>query len=271
MAAPGAAAGTARRPGRASPTASASTPTPRAPRRRHRRHGRLEQRQRPGAHGHRRGRQLRLGPAARRNDVLLRFDHAGRRAVLLHPAPRDARGRRGAGHPARRARPARGAGAPVPAARPPRPGRGHGADDHRRRRLGAGARRPGDRRGRRQLRDDRRAAHDATYQAVRATPPARPSSSWSSTIGRRPRAPRQAPHRARRGDVTPATPGSTVVLQLRLRDRFGWWPVQRHRLDRRSHTSFRAAPAPRGADPRAAHAARRRDGAGSSGTLAARR
>jgi hypothetical protein len=40
-------------------------------------------------------------------------------------------------------------------------------------------------------------------------------------------------------DVTPATPGSTVVLQLRLRDRFGWWPVQRHRLDARSHTSFR--------------------------------
>jgi plastocyanin len=40
-------------------------------------------------------------------------------------------------------------------------------------------------------------------------------------------------------DVTPAAAGSTVVLQLRLRDRFGWWPVQRHRLDRRSHTSFR--------------------------------
>ncbi|MEA2304244.1 MAG: hypothetical protein QOH43_1524 [Solirubrobacteraceae bacterium] len=42
-------------------------------------------------------------------------------------------------------------------------------------------------------------------------------------------------------DVTPAAPGSTVVLQLRLRDRFGWWPVQRHRLDARSHTSFRVS------------------------------
>ena len=31
----------------------------------------------------------------------------------------------------------------------------------------------------------------------------------------------------------PATPGARVVLQLRLRERFGWWPVKRARLDRR--------------------------------------
>ncbi len=31
--------------------------------------------------------------------------------------------------------------------------------------------------------------------------------------------------------VTPAAPGATVVLQLRLRDRFGWWPLITRRLD----------------------------------------
>ena len=34
--------------------------------------------------------------------------------------------------------------------------------------------------------------------------------------------------------VMPASPGQTVVLQLRLKHRFGWWPVQVARLDRRS-------------------------------------
>jgi len=38
--------------------------------------------------------------------------------------------------------------------------------------------------------------------------------------------------------VTPADPGATVVLQLRLRDRFGWWPLTRMRLDRRSRARF---------------------------------
>jgi plastocyanin len=32
--------------------------------------------------------------------------------------------------------------------------------------------------------------------------------------------------------VTPASPGATVVLQLRLRDRFGWWPVARAKVGR---------------------------------------
>jgi plastocyanin len=38
--------------------------------------------------------------------------------------------------------------------------------------------------------------------------------------------------------VTPADPGAAVVLQLRLHDRFGWWPVQRARLDASSTARF---------------------------------
>jgi plastocyanin len=41
-----------------------------------------------------------------------------------------------------------------------------------------------------------------------------------------------------RTQVTPASPRAHVVLQLFLRDRFGWWPVQRGRLDRGSRTTF---------------------------------
>jgi hypothetical protein len=51
---------------------------------------------------------------------------------------------------------------------------------------------------------------------------------------------------SRRGDrttirvhVVPASPRATVVLQLRLRERFGWWPVRRARLDARSRAEFR--------------------------------
>jgi hypothetical protein len=39
-------------------------------------------------------------------------------------------------------------------------------------------------------------------------------------------------------NVTPAAPGSTVVLQLRLRERFGWWPERALRLDAHSHARF---------------------------------
>jgi plastocyanin len=38
--------------------------------------------------------------------------------------------------------------------------------------------------------------------------------------------------------VTPPDPGATVVLQLNLRERFGWWPVARARLDRNSRARF---------------------------------
>jgi hypothetical protein len=38
--------------------------------------------------------------------------------------------------------------------------------------------------------------------------------------------------------ASPASPGARVVLQLRLRERFGWWPVARARLDKRSRAQF---------------------------------
>jgi hypothetical protein len=38
--------------------------------------------------------------------------------------------------------------------------------------------------------------------------------------------------------VTPASPGGTVVLELRLRERFGWWPDRRARLDGHSRARF---------------------------------
>jgi plastocyanin len=38
--------------------------------------------------------------------------------------------------------------------------------------------------------------------------------------------------------VTPPSPGAHVVLQLYLPDRFGWWPVQRARLDKHSRARF---------------------------------
>ena len=41
-----------------------------------------------------------------------------------------------------------------------------------------------------------------------------------------------------RAQVLPASPAATVVLQLRLRERFGWWPVAQLRLDRASHARF---------------------------------
>ena len=31
--------------------------------------------------------------------------------------------------------------------------------------------------------------------------------------------------------VTPPDPGATFVLELFVRERFGWWPVKRTRLD----------------------------------------
>ena len=36
----------------------------------------------------------------------------------------------------------------------------------------------------------------------------------------------------------PVTPGTRVVLQVKLRERFGWWPVDRARLDRRGRARF---------------------------------
>jgi plastocyanin len=36
----------------------------------------------------------------------------------------------------------------------------------------------------------------------------------------------------------PSSPGTRVVLELKLRERFGWWPAARARLDRRSSARF---------------------------------
>ena len=49
--------------------------------------------------------------------------------------------------------------------------------------------------------------------------------------------------RARSGSVVtvsanPATPGGRILLELNLRERFGWWPVKRARLDKRGHARF---------------------------------
>jgi plastocyanin len=38
--------------------------------------------------------------------------------------------------------------------------------------------------------------------------------------------------------VAPASPGSTVVLQLHLKERFGWWPVARTKVDHHSRATF---------------------------------
>jgi hypothetical protein len=39
--------------------------------------------------------------------------------------------------------------------------------------------------------------------------------------------------------VTPSDPYARVVLEARLRERFGWWPVARKRLDYLSQARFR--------------------------------
>ncbi|MEN3285356.1 MAG: hypothetical protein V7607_6496 [Solirubrobacteraceae bacterium] len=38
--------------------------------------------------------------------------------------------------------------------------------------------------------------------------------------------------------VAPASPGATVMLQLRLKERFGWWPVARAKVDHHSRATF---------------------------------
>ena len=40
--------------------------------------------------------------------------------------------------------------------------------------------------------------------------------------------------------AVPSDPGAIVRLQLQLRERFGWYPVKRRRLDRHSSATFRA-------------------------------
>lgn len=50
---------------------------------------------------------------------------------------------------------------------------------------------------------------------------------------------RRGPRTTVRVRVQPASPHATVVLQLQLPERFGWWPVRQTRLDHRSEATFR--------------------------------
>jgi plastocyanin len=49
---------------------------------------------------------------------------------------------------------------------------------------------------------------------------------------------RHGRHIAVDADVAPATPQGTIVLQLRSRFHFGWWPLHTRRLDKASHVRF---------------------------------
>ena len=70
--------------------------------------------------------------------------------------------------------------------------------------------------------------------------------------------------------VTPAGHGGTVVLQLRLRERFGWWPVRASGARPPRPRPLPAAHAAARARPRRAHAGRRRDAAGRQRAAATR-
>jgi plastocyanin len=83
-----------------------------------------------------------------------------------------------------------------------------------------------------------------------ATVPAVATSDYRATVGADSSASRRLlvtdrklhVHATRAGlsvTVTPADPHAEVVLQLRLRERFGWWPSVRERLDYLSRADFR--------------------------------
>ena len=76
---------------------------------------------------------------------------------------------------------------------------------------------------------------NATYRAVAGTdtsPPVQVQVSNRSDIAVK------VSGRRLRVHVDPANPGAKVSLQLKLRERFGWWTVARARLDRRSDARF---------------------------------
>jgi plastocyanin len=105
-------------------------------------------------------------------------------------------------------------------------------------------------------------SRDGTSFAAVATAAPRPGGDWSATVT----ADKTAFYRAtlgtdlsetrrllvserrvrlratRRGvlaTVAPPDPGARVLLERRLRERFGWWPIARRRLDFLSHAAFR--------------------------------
>jgi plastocyanin len=81
-------------------------------------------------------------------------------------------------------------------------------------------------------------AETTTYRAIaggQASPPVRlPILDRRVAIAVR----RDGPRTVVDVQVTPPSPRVMAVLQLRLRHRFGWWPVARARLDRESRARF---------------------------------
>jgi hypothetical protein len=76
---------------------------------------------------------------------------------------------------------------------------------------------------------------NATYRAVAgadASPPVQVQVSDRSDVAVKVSGRRIHVH------VDPANPGARVSLQLKLRERFGWWTVARARLDKRSDARF---------------------------------
>ena len=59
--------------------------------------------------------------------------------------------------------------------------------------------------------------------------------------------------------VTPASAGATVVLQLKLKEHFGWWPTRTLKLDAQLARAVLAPARPQGLGARAADRVRRRD------------
>ena len=69
--------------------------------------------------------------------------------------------------------------------------------------------------------------------------------------------------------VLPAAHGATVVLQMHLKERFGWWPVRTAKLDAHSRARFAVKLRHSRARTRRAHHRRRRDAAGAQLSSAA--
>ena len=166
-----------------------------------------------------------------------RFDQAGTGWLLLPPA-RDPRQSRRAQRPARRVAQPRRAG---PAARAERPGRlGAGTEVRIEADTGAGfvpeATVTAELGGRFHLDISPRVI--TRYRAVLGSEASPPITivvlDRRVAVSFRPRG-RRTMVSAR---VTPASPGVSAVLQLRLAHRFGWWPVARAHLDRSSRVRF---------------------------------
>jgi plastocyanin len=82
-------------------------------------------------------------------------------------------------------------------------------------------------------------AGSATYRAVAGVDASPPVTLLVLDRTVRARARRQGRRIVVATLVTPPSRGATLVLQMHLRERFGWWPVRTKRLDRFSQLRFR--------------------------------